>query len=149
MITGLKRLKQRTFGGMFRGWLPPADETVSTFHPLPWDLDGDGGLAPQFWRKLAGLAGGGWLANAGCGGSGRSGGDVEVLTIERRGGSAGAFRRLTVRTTAAGHDGGRLLLVHEVSGSGGVPVGRVVSRVPAASGAAVETFPPIRYARAA
>jgi hypothetical protein len=51
--------------GALGAWLPPVDETVVAFRPLPWELDGRGGLTTAACRRMLDLACRNWVANSG------------------------------------------------------------------------------------
>lgn len=51
--------------GALSAWLPPVDETVVAFRPLPWELDGRGGLTAAACRRMLDLACRNWIANSG------------------------------------------------------------------------------------
>lgn len=51
--------------GALSAWLPPVDETVVAFRPLPWELDGRGGLTPAACKRMLDLSCRNWFANSG------------------------------------------------------------------------------------
>ena len=66
VIHFLRRMRVIWAMGALSAWLPPVDETVVAFRPLPWELDGRGGLSPAACRRLLALACRNWIAHSGC-----------------------------------------------------------------------------------
>src|SRR5690606_41469729 len=65
VIHFLRRMRVTWAMGALSAWLPPVDETVVAFRPLPWELDGRGGLSPVACRRMLDLSCRNWFANSG------------------------------------------------------------------------------------
>jgi hypothetical protein len=65
MIHFVRLLRMTWARGLFNAWLPPVDETVVAFRPLPWELDGRGDLTQTACRQVLGLACRNWFATSG------------------------------------------------------------------------------------
>lgn len=122
-------------------WGPAADEAVTAFRPLPWELGRYGWLNRRALRAIAHKAGRHWLCVAGP--------RIAVGRIDLRGveeaqasGGCGTFERLTVRTRLAGYEKGCRLLCHVVEGANGRQLARLTSRVALSHEAEWAAFPP-------
>lgn len=145
-MTGLLRdLGHRIAGNSFLGWLPPQDEAVASLIVRPGESGRDGVLKRHAWVRIASTGTRNWLAGSGSGWADcRSARSTDVIDVEGGAAPVAVFGRITIRTTIAGREAGKLLLLHEVRGPGGERIGRVSSRIASVEMDMLNVFPPLR-----